>query len=189
MKTMDSSSTLHTIGSQIGEFFMRTLMEAELEKHEQQLKYFEEKLRQGEKLMLLGMLASEIAHEVGTPLNIISGRVELLSAKQTANESIKKDFEIINDQIERITKIIRSRLDITRRRTGRTIKVDLKKLIASLAEFLKPQLEKNSIHIHIELPEELFVDADEDQMQQVFPESNVECDSSDSKRRRHYNSS
>lgn len=161
-------NTLRTLGSQIGEFFMRTLMEAELEKHERQLKFFEEKLRQGEKLMLLGMLASEIAHEVGTPLNIISGRVELLSAKEKANESVKRDLEIINDQIERITKIIRSRLDITRRRTGRTINVDLRKLISSLAEFLKPQLEKNSVQIHIRLPEEVYVKADEDQMQQVF---------------------
>ena len=161
-------NTLHTLGSQIGEFFMRTMMEAELEKHERQLKFFEEKLRQGEKLMLLGMLASEIAHEVGTPLNIISGRVELLSSKEKADESAKKDLEIISNQIERITKIIRSRLDITRRRTGKTINVDLKKLIVSLAEFLRPQLEKNGIQIHIRLKEEVYVKADEDQMQQVF---------------------
>ncbi len=161
-------NTLHTLGSQIGEFFMRTLMEAELQRHELQLRYFEEKLRQGEKLMLLGMLASEIAHEVGTPLNIISGRVELLSAKEAANESVKKDLDIINDQIERITKIIRSRLDITRRRTGKTVRVNLKTLISSLAEFLKPQLEKKNIDLQILLPDEIHIDADEDQMQQVF---------------------
>ena len=161
-------NTLHTLGSQIGEFFERKRIEAELAKHEHKLKYFEEKLRQGEKLMLLGMLASEIAHEVGTPLNIISGRVELLAAKENANELVKKDLEIINGQIERITKIIRSRLDITRRRSGRTVKVDLNKLIASLAEFFKPQLEKNKIVVRIELPERLSVHADEDQLQQVF---------------------
>jgi PAS domain S-box-containing protein len=161
-------NTLRTLGSQIGEFFIRNLMEAELEKHERQLKYFEEKLRQGEKLMFLGMLASEIAHEVGTPLNIISGRVELLSTKEANNESFKKDLEIINDQIERITKIIRSRLDITRRRAGKTVQIDLKRLISSLAEFLKPQLEKNKVELQIHLPDEFYVHADEDQMQQVF---------------------
>ena len=161
-------NTIHTIGSQIGEFFMRTLMEAELQRHERQLKYFEEKLRQGEKLMWLGMLASEIAHEVGTPLNIISGRVELLSEKESANDSVKKDLNIINDQIERISKIIRSRLDVTRRRTGKTFKISLKDLISSLAEFLKPQLEKNKIDLRIQLPDELYINADEDQMQQVF---------------------
>ena len=161
-------ASLSAIGGQIGEFFMRKRMESELQIHQQKLKYFEEKLRQGEKLMLLGMLASEIAHEVGTPLNIISGRVEMLSAKKGATETVKKDLEIINHQIERITKIIRSRLDITRRRSGRTVEVNLKSLITSLVEFMRPQIEKNNILVQITLPEDLWVRADEDQLQQVF---------------------
>jgi PAS domain S-box-containing protein len=161
-------ATLHTIGSQIGEFFVRKRMESDLQVHAHKLKYFEEKLRQGEKLMLLGMLASEIAHEVGTPLNIISGRVEMLSAKESGNEAVKKDLEIINHQIERITKIIRSRLDITRRRSGQMVPVNLKLLIVSLVEFMKPQIEKNRIAVQFTLPDEIWVSADEDQLQQVF---------------------
>jgi len=161
-------NTLHTVGNQIGEFLVRKRMETELQTHETRLKYFEEQLRQGEKLMLLGMLASEIAHEVGTPLNIISGRVELLSSKEMANETAKRDLEIINQQIERITKIIRSRLDITRRRTGTTMPIKLKALVLSLAEFLQPQLEKNQIVMRTELSSEFSILADEDQLQQVF---------------------
>ncbi|HMD80637.1 MAG TPA: histidine kinase dimerization/phospho-acceptor domain-containing protein, partial [Anaerolineales bacterium] len=159
-------ASLNAIGGQIGEFFMRKKMESELQIHEQKLKYFEEKLRQGEKLMLLGMLASEIAHEVGTPLNIISGRVEMLAAKEGATDTVKKDLEIINHQIERITKIIRSRLDITRRRSGRTVEVSLKNLITSLVEFMRPQIEKKTIAVDVLLPDNLWVRADEDQLQQ-----------------------
>lgn len=161
-------TTLDTIGTQIGEFLARKRMESELEIHAQKVKYFEEKLRHGEKLMLLGMLASEIAHEVGTPLNIISGRVEMLTAKPTVSEAIKRDLEIINNQIERITKIIRSRLDITRRKSGGTVEVGLKSLLSSLVEFLWPQIEKNNITVQVQLTENVRVTADEDQLQQVF---------------------
>jgi len=156
------------IGNQMGEFIARERMSETLKERSQQLQLFEEKLREGEKLMAIGMLASEIAHEVGTPLNIISGRVELMADREKSNEKISKDIAVVNQQIERIAKIIRDRLDITRRKKGRSEKVDLNKLVRGLADFLSVHLKKSDIRLDLQLEENLIIYGDEDQLQQVF---------------------
>lgn len=146
----------------------RKHMEEQLEQRSQQLKMFEEQLRQAEKLMILGTLTSEIAHEVGTPLNIISGRVELLSEREKANERTVRDLSVINQQIERITKIIRSHLDITRKKKGQVESIYLHRLISGLLEFLHLKLEKGKIAVEVSISDHLRVYGDEDQLQQVF---------------------
>jgi two-component system, sporulation sensor kinase A len=146
----------------------RKQMEQELEQRTQQLQLFEEKLREAEKLMIIGMLSSEIAHEVGTPLNIISGRVELIAEREKANERTQKDIQVINQQIDRIAKIIRERLEITRKKKGRSESINLHQLFSGLIEFLSGQSQKTDIHLDVKLPSDLSLQGDEDQLQQVF---------------------
>jgi PAS domain S-box-containing protein len=146
----------------------RKQMAEQLEQRSQQLKMFEEQLRQAEKLMILGTLTSEIAHEVGTPLNIISGRVELLAEREKMNDKTVRDLSVINQQIERITKIIRSHLDITRKKKGQVESIYLQRLIAGLLEFLHLKLEKGKIAVDVSISDHLRVYGDEDQLQQVF---------------------
>lgn len=135
---------------------------------EETIKLSEERLRNAEKLMIMGMIASEIAHEVGTPLNIISGRVELLAERAKADARMGKDLGVINQQIERITKIIRERLDLTRRKTGRRTEIRLDRVIRGLLEFLRVQFEKSNVSLDVSLDEKIHVDGDEDQIQQIF---------------------
>lgn len=146
----------------------RKKLEHELAERAQQLKIFEERLRHAEKLMVLGTLTSEIAHEVGTPLNIISGRVELLAEREKNNEKTVRDLSVINQQIERITKIIRSHMDVIRKKKGHVESVSLYHLIYGLLEFLRIKLERGKIEVDVSIAENLKVYADEDQLQQVF---------------------
>ncbi len=157
-----------SIGNQLGELVARERMSEALNERSRQLQLFEEQLREGEKLMAIGMLASEIAHEIGTPLNIISGRIELMAEREKSNERISKDINVVNQQIERIAKIIRHQLDVTRRTKGHPEKVDLHQLIRGLAEFLRFHLKKSDVKLFLHLDENLFVYGDEDQLQQVF---------------------
>ncbi|HEY4490907.1 MAG TPA: PAS domain S-box protein, partial [Acidobacteriota bacterium] len=144
----------------------RKRLEHELAEHSIQLELFEEKLRSTEKLAIMGTLASEIAHEVGTPLNVISGRVELLAEREKLNEHITRDLTIINQQIERISKIIRRRLDVTRKSEPRTGVIEIGHLLNSLVEFLRTKMEKESIRVNLSISNGLRVHGDEDQLQQ-----------------------
>lgn len=134
-----------------------------------ELKHFEERFRRAERLVIIGTLASEIAHEVGTPLNIISGRLELLADRAKQDDRIQNDVRIIHQQLDRITKIIRDLLEMSRKKESHVKKVDLQHLLNGLVEFLKIPLERSKVEVKIDIPDEASpVLADEDQLQQVF---------------------
>jgi signal transduction histidine kinase len=62
----------------------------------------------------LGTLAMGIAHEVGTPLGVISGRAEQLLARASDDERSARAVRAILDQTERIRRVIRAFLDVVR---------------------------------------------------------------------------
>jgi methyl-accepting chemotaxis protein len=76
----------------------------------------ERSLRQSERLATIGQLASGLAHEIGTPLNIIGGRAELIKRKLDDLEGAQKNLDIIVQQTERITKIIQQLLGFVRKK-------------------------------------------------------------------------
>jgi signal transduction histidine kinase len=144
-------------------------LEERVEERTEQLKSFEQKLRHVERLSLIGTVASEIAHEIGTPLNIISGRVELLAQKSKTDDRMQKDLDIINQQIERITRIIRELLNLSRPRDQIVVPVDLQDLLGALLEFLRISLEKAHIQTQLSVdPNARVLLAQKDHLQQVF---------------------
>jgi signal transduction histidine kinase len=148
---------------------MNWTLEERVEERTKELKEFEERFRHAERLVIVGTLASQIAHEVGTPLNIISGRMELVAERGKNDERLLKDVQIIHQQLDRITKIIRDLLEMSRKKEAYVKDVDLQHLMKGLAEFLKIPLERSKVEIKINIPgEAAHVLADEDQIQQVF---------------------
>ena len=85
----------------------------------------EARLRQSEKLATIGQMAAEIAHEVGTPLNVIGGRARTMEKKAGDPAEVAKNAGIIADQTQRITKIIQQLLDFARRRPSARSQVDV----------------------------------------------------------------
>lgn len=137
---------------------------------EANLRLFEmqRQLTQLERLAAAGQLAAQFAHEVGTPLNLISGHVQLLRARATDERMIKR-LDVIGDQIDRITNIVRSMLDSTRRPGLQLKAADVNSLLASILEATQPTLAARNVELRTDMPEDLpFVEADVDQLQQVF---------------------
>ena len=102
----------------------------------------EQKLFQTEKLATIGQIAAEIAHEVGTPLNVISGRAKGISKKATNVEAVRKNATIIAEQAARITRIIQRLLDFSRRKVGTEEDelVNLNLVALNTMEFLESKL-------------------------------------------------
>jgi signal transduction histidine kinase len=125
-------------------------------------------LGQLERLATAGQLAAQFAHEVGTPLNLISGHVQLLRAKET-DERTTKRLDTIAAQISRIERIVRGMLDQTRRPTARLESLDFGALLGRLFDTIAPTLASKRValdaRIEPDLPELL---GDADQLQQVF---------------------
>ena len=120
------------------------------------------------RLAAAGQLAAQFAHEVGTPLNLISGHVQLLRARASDDRIIKR-LDIIAGQIERITHIVRSMLDSTRRPQPQLETIDINALLARILDATQPTLVARNVEMHTSLSEGLLlIDADADQLQQVF---------------------
>jgi signal transduction histidine kinase len=128
----------------------------------------EQRLRQSEKLATIGQLSAEIAHEVGTPLNVIGGRARTLERKADQPAEVLKNSHIIADQADRITKIIQRMLDLSRARSPERTQVDLGRIIDDALSFLEYQIERSGVQVVRQTTALPAVKGDADGLQQVF---------------------
>jgi signal transduction histidine kinase len=131
----------------------------------------EQRLGQTEKLATIGQLAAEIAHEVGTPLNVIAGRARSIQKKSKDPEAVEKNAEIVAEQTARITRIIQRLLDFTRRKVGAAGKADVNvnELVLTTMELLAGQFGSAKVRTRLERTEGLpRVPGDSDRLQQVL---------------------
>jgi len=129
----------------------------------------ERSLRQSEKLATIGQLASGLAHEIGTPLSIISGRAELMKRKLDGKEGTEKNLDVILHQTERITKIIQQLLGFVRKKRPEQRSVDVRALLGTTLDFLGPQIQKQKVRVLKTIEGDLPpLTGDPDQLQQVF---------------------
>jgi len=129
----------------------------------------ERSLRQSEKLATIGQLASGLAHEIGTPLNIIAGRADLTMRKLGENEEAQKNLNIIVQQTERITKIIQQLLGFVRKKKPEQKPLNISTLLETTLDFLDQKIQKQRVRVVKTMEENPpVVTGDADQLQQVF---------------------
>ncbi len=127
-----------------------------------------EQLRHADRLMTVGKLASGIAHELGTPLNVVSARASMIAAGDaTAAEAV--DYaRIIGEASTRMTKIIRQLLEFARRKRAERAPADLVRLVKDTLALLRSLADKRSVSLELVAGEaEVSVDVDAGQIQQV----------------------
>jgi signal transduction histidine kinase len=115
------------------------------------------------------MLAAEVAHEVGTPLNIISGRAEVLGKTVGPEHSGHRHLDVILQQTERISGIIRALLDYTRPRRPILRAQAVVPVLGRVTDLLLDRSRRRGVRIELDVPFGLpQVLADPDQLQQLF---------------------
>ena len=133
-----------------------------------QQRVLEDQLRKTERLAELGTLASGMAHEIGTPMNVILGRAELLMRKAT-DERTRRSLETIVTQVERITKIMNQLLSFARKRPAERQGINLETIMIDVLDVLEERFHKHHIQVTKTVSPHLpKVLADPDHMNQVF---------------------
>ena len=82
-----------------------------------------------ERLAALGQLAGTIAHELGNPLNALSGHLQLLARRPDLADPAREQVSVLQGEVTRMTQIIRRFLDQTRGFTPATETVELAPLV------------------------------------------------------------
>ena len=95
-----------------------------------------EQLRHADRLKTVGQLASGVAHELGTPLNVVGGRAKLIQSGALDPDEVAGSARIIAEQSERMVTIIRQLLDFARRRGVRPAVADLADIVEHTIEML-----------------------------------------------------
>jgi signal transduction histidine kinase len=129
----------------------------------------EQRLVQADKLSSIGLLAAGVAHEVNTPLAVISTYAQML-AKQVSDDSQKSlILDKIAKQTFRASEIVNSLLNFSRTSTTSLGDVNLNRVIQETLSLLEHQLQKSGIQVKTDLDPGLPpVHGNAGQLQQVF---------------------
>jgi signal transduction histidine kinase len=128
-----------------------------------------EQLRHADRLKTVGGLASGIAHELGTPLNVVSGRAGLIATGSLSEVEVVESANIIKAQSERMTTTIRHLLDFARRRSPQKTSVDLRQIVHKTLDLMAPLGHKQKATLHfIGGDDPAMAKVDAGQIQQVL---------------------
>jgi PAS domain S-box-containing protein len=128
-----------------------------------------QEVQQAEKLAVVGQLAAGIAHQIGTPLNVISGSAEYLMMEWGAAQARPQELDIIVSQTDRITKLIRQLLNFARPARLELRELHLNDLLREVLALTEHQIAKEKIAIQAELQPDLPpLTGDANQLEQAF---------------------
>ncbi len=140
-----------------------------LEKANADLKKAQDEVVRSEKLASVGRLAAGVAHEIGNPIGIILGYLELLD-KDELSQAERKDFlDRMGSEVSRIHVIIRQLLDFSRPSQGRRTNTNAHRAVMETLDILTPQPMMEDIQVNLALEasrDDVF--ADPSQLRQVF---------------------
>jgi PAS domain S-box-containing protein len=129
----------------------------------------ERRLVQADKLSSIGLLAAGVAHEVNTPLAVISTYAQMLAKQISGDEQKFKLLDKIAKQTFRASEIVNSLLSFSRTSPTEFVEVDLNKVIRETLTLIEHQLQKADIEVKLNLEAELpGVKANSGKLQQVF---------------------
>jgi signal transduction histidine kinase len=141
----------------------------ELRRINEELFETQKKLARSERLAIAGQLAASLAHEIGTPLNSISGHVQLLARRKDADESTRRRLEIIEKQIDNIVRTVNQLLSWSRQFELKVEMVDLRRLIEEAVLLSSPALQLRKIRVKLDLAQDCpKVYGDSGYLQQVL---------------------
>lgn len=127
-----------------------------------------EQLRQADRLLTVGRLASGIAHELGTPLQVVAGRASLIADGEVEGTEARDFAGIIVTEVDRMAGIIRQLLDFARNRHPDKIKQDVPAIVGHVFTLLRPMAERRKVELHVDEAGAVPVSVDGVQIQQVI---------------------
>jgi two-component system NtrC family sensor kinase len=145
-------------------------LEEEVKKKTEEIYKAQEQLINTEKLASLGRMAAGVAHEINSPLTgIVTFAHLMLKRTPSENKQDIEDLNIIIDQAERCSKIIKGLLGFSRKTASEKSRINLNTLVENTLAMLRNQAKFYNITFNVNLTKSLpEVNVDPNQVQQVF---------------------
>ncbi len=141
----------------------------ELRRINEELFETQKNLARSERLAVAGQLAASLAHEIGTPLNSISGHVQLLARKKTGDTDSNRRLQIIEAQIDNIVRTVKQLLSWTHKFELHIQPLDLRHVLEESVLLSSLALQHRKIKVQTEWPQGFpRIYGDAGYLQQVF---------------------
>ena len=129
----------------------------------------ERRLVQADKLSSIGLLAAGVAHEVNTPLAVISTYAQMLAKQISGDEQKAPLLEKIAKQTFRASEIVNSLLNFSRTSPTEFVSVDLNKIVRETLALMEHQMTKSGVTATLALDDALpRIKGNPGKLQQVF---------------------
>ena len=120
------------------------------------------------RLAIVGELAATLAHEVGSPLQVLGGRARDMVRRDDLPDEVSRSATIIVEQVDRVHRIVENFLDVARRKAPAIEPVNLGVAVDDVVELLSAQARRKGVRFEVELASDVTVRADASQLQQVL---------------------
>jgi two-component system, NtrC family, sensor kinase len=164
-KALTMNVSITPLVSKSGEHIGRLLLFDDVTQRER----MEEQMSQTEKLTSLGLLAAGVAHEVNTPLAVISNYIQMLAKQMPENDPRHSLIEKIVKQTFRASEIVNNLLNFSRTGAAETANVDVNRVVEDTLSLVSHPLKTAQIQVVKHLSEGLpAVRGSANKLQQVF---------------------
>ncbi len=109
-------------------------------------------LGRAEQMAAVGHMAASVAHQIGTPLNLISGYVQVIREEHGPDARVTRRLEIVQEQIAKVTSIVRTMLDHARQPTPRE-PADLAALVRRVCDVARPKVTAMGVRLDVSVAE------------------------------------
>jgi PAS domain S-box-containing protein len=106
-----------------------------------------QEMARSERLALAGQLASGLAHEIGTPLNVIAGTAEFLLDELPSDDARRADMEVISQESHRVADLVRRLLGLVRERSELPSSVEVHGLLDHTLRLLEYRFQQEHIAV------------------------------------------
>ncbi len=140
-----------------------------LEDANSELKSAQKEIVRGEKLASIGRLSAGLAHEIGNPIGIVLGYLELLKQNDITDDEKDEYIKRTENEVNRINTIVKQLLDFSRPSSGNPVAVSTHAIIHDLVDVIKLQPFMAGIDLELDLlAEHDMIFAEPNQVRQVF---------------------
>jgi signal transduction histidine kinase len=128
----------------------------------------EANLQRADKLVTIGQLSAGLAHEIGSPLQILNGRARALAARADLHPDVRRTTDILVKESDRIARIVEHLLMFSRRSSSRVGEAHLREPVRDIIDLFSTEASRHQVRLEFDCDDRVpLATVDVDQVQQV----------------------